>query len=527
MTALRDAGALLVLGAALAGCGSDAESGADGGSTGNYGGSTSSDGGPPLIGTGGSGGLPPEQEIDDAYRAPVVTGRYVWSANPESGRVAVIDPETLVVRLAEAGFRPSELAALPADGDADRAIVINEGSEDVTVLLADDVDVVATTTLPVHAGANAWAISPSGRWAIAWSDAALLDNPDPAESFQDLTVVDLSAGAERSFELSVGYRPSRIVFRNDEQAAFVVTEPGLSRIDLEATPSVGALIELSADPVDDPASRDVSILPDGSLALVRRDGNSAVGVVDLATAAITDLDLGAAITDLDLAADGERAFAVAGDELVVVPVPPSGDASAFPRAPFAGEVLRSVSPSAAGDFAVLYTNAVSNSHVGTVLAAADWSSTTTRVVDVKAPVSAALTSPSGAHALVLGTTPLGSSKAGVFAIVPAQMDRAVKVVGTDAPPAFVTFTPDSESAVLAVRDDARRVFGAYLIDLSNLAEDFVPLASAPLSAGVIPERNRAFVAQLHPEGRITFFDLLSGEAHTLTGFELSAKVQGQ
>ncbi len=378
-----------------------------------------------------------------------------------------------------------------------------------------------------HAGANAWAVSPSGRWAIAWTNAAAESDADLAESFQDLTVFDLAAGAEAAFELSVGYRPSEIVFQNDEQAAFVVTEPGLSRIDLAAAPRVSALIELSNDPVDDPASRDVSILPDGSLALVRREGKSELGVVDLASGELSQFDLGAPITDLDLAADGKRAFAVVGDALVVVPVPLAGvDVAALPRAAFESELLRSVSPSASGEFAVLYTNAVADSHVGAVLASPDWSSVTTRVVDVKAPVSAALTSPDGAHALVLGNTPLGSSKAGVFAIVPAQMDRAVKVVGTDAPPEFVTFTPDSSRALLAVRDDSRHVFGAYLIDLSNLAEDFVTLDSPPLSAGVIAERNRAFVAQLHPEGRITFFDLTTGDAHTLTGFELSAKVQG-
>jgi hypothetical protein len=32
------------------------------------------------------------------------------------------------------------------------------------------------------------------------------------------------------------------------------------------------------------------------------------------------------------------------------------------------------------------------------------------------------------------------------------------------------------------------------------------------------------VAQRHPEGRITFIDLDTGEQHTLTGFELSTEV---
>jgi len=49
----------------------------------------------------------------------------------------------------------------------------------------------------------------------------------------------------------------------------------------------------------------------------------------------------------------------------------------------------------------------------------------------------------------------------------------------------------------------------------------VPL---PQASGLVPEANQAFVAQQHPEGRITFIDLDTNAQHTLTGFELSTKV---
>lgn len=59
---------------------------------------------------------PPEQEVESSFRAPVTTGRYVWSANPDSGRVALIDAVTLELTIAEAGFGPTYLAALsPAE----------------------------------------------------------------------------------------------------------------------------------------------------------------------------------------------------------------------------------------------------------------------------------------------------------------------------------------------------------------------------------------------------------------------------
>jgi hypothetical protein len=40
----------------------------------------------------------------------------------------------------------------------------------------------------------------------------------------------------------------------------------------------------------------------------------------------------------------------------------------------------------------------------------------------------------------------------------------------------------------------------------------------------MPDVGVGFVAQQHPEGRITFIDLVSGEPRTITGFELGSKV---
>ena len=62
--------------------------------------------------------------------------------------------------------------------------------------------------------------------------------------------------------------------------------------------------------------------------------------------------------------------------------------------------------------------------------------------------------------------------------------------------------------------------------MPELTVDPFPLDSVPLpqASGIVPEANQAFVAQQHPEGRITFIDLDSGEQHTLTGFELATQV---
>jgi hypothetical protein len=75
-----------------------------------------------------------------------------------------------------------------------------------------------------------------------------------------------------------------------------------------------------------------------------------------------------------------------------------------------------------------------------------------------------------------------------------------------------------------VRTDSKSSFGAYLVALENQQVDFVPLQSPPLAAGVIPLAGRAYIAQAHPEGRITFVSLADSQLQTLTGFELAARI---
>jgi hypothetical protein len=94
------------------------------GGSGGYatGGATSSGGA-----AGATAPPPPEQEIESSFRSPVSTGKYVWAANPDSGRVALIDALSYDVKIAEAGFGPTYLAAItnPSAPDANVAIVLN------------------------------------------------------------------------------------------------------------------------------------------------------------------------------------------------------------------------------------------------------------------------------------------------------------------------------------------------------------------------------------------------------------------
>src|SRR5450432_1384670 len=111
----------------LAGCSSAASedaAGADVPGPMSSGGGTSANigAGVPTVGSGGASSLPPEKELDQTFRAPVATGSVLWSANPDSGRVALIDARTLQVRMTNAGFGPTYLAAVPGAPGTDSAI---------------------------------------------------------------------------------------------------------------------------------------------------------------------------------------------------------------------------------------------------------------------------------------------------------------------------------------------------------------------------------------------------------------------
>lgn len=547
----------------------------------------------------------PEKEVDRAFRVPVVSGHWVWTANPKSGRVALIDAKTFTVKTALAGAGPTYLAALPVEGGGSRALVINSVSEDATLLSANEAGEIETVAnVPIHRGANAWAVSPDGRFAIAWTDASALGNADPSEGFQDITVLDLGGKEPTSRRLSVGYRPARVFMDDDSLSAYVATDAGIDVVNLAA--KNGALVEteiqLSADPANDTAKRDVNMTADGLFAFVSRDGKDYVTVVDVAQGAIQDVTLPGVVTDLDLSADGSTAVAIIRERFLPVDMSAAGagaggqagqsgvgstgggaddvenggggglvigaagagglggagpdpDPDPGPQ-PAVGslavlmpvasifnpphdyvsvalsEVFGSVDlGSKDGQTALLYSNGIPSTHL-TLLGLPSEAAAKHRTVDLKLPVFSAVSTPDGAHAIAILKPPAGSKQPGAFAVVPVAKDLPAKIQGTQAvtvpldvtkPAAMVAI--DDQRALVTVTDGVGISY-AYLVAMPELTVDAFQLDSVPLpqASGLVLEANQAFVAQQHPEGRITFIDLDTRELHTLTGFELATQV---
>ncbi len=462
---------------------------------------------------------PPEVEVESDYEVPVATGRFVWVTNPKSGRVALIDATSLEVKTVEAGNGPTYLAAVPGiTGDA--AIVFNVLSRDATLLRAEG---GAITTRTLKTGpTNSWAFSRDGRWAIAWTDARKEPTAGKAQGFQDLSVIDLQTGATTL--LSVGYRPVAVGFADGNARAHAVTQDGIAIVDLTgAAPVVKRNVAISDSPLEDPGSRDVSVTPSGQHAFIRREGKAEITAVTLDTGARTAITLSGPVTDLDLSSSGDRAVGVVRNtaQVAILPVPQIVQTpTTFTSLTATGETIGSVALSPSGDTALLYTNASSVERLSILKIAA---TPTLRTVKLYSPVLSVFAAPDAAHAVVLHDATKGvGGTPGAFSLVPIAEDLPAKIVATFAPPTAVAVRNDR--AIIAERADATKVFGVYLAKLPALTVDRFALASPPLAVGVMESAGRAFVAQQHPEGRITFIDLATGLSRTLTGFELASRV---
>jgi len=530
-------------------------------------------------GSGGSGGLPPEKEESTTYRAPVVSGRWVWTANPATGKVAVVDAKNFTVRLSDAGLAPTYLTGLPSLAGKSRALVINTGSHDASLLSAGDTgDVTAVQGIPLQPDANAWSVSKNGKFALAWTDAQAIAMHDPTQGYQDVTVVDLRTASPISTRLTVGFLPSRVFINDAETKAFIVASSGISVIDLASAAGPSVLKEEAVSKMvpDDPTARDVSVLPDGSYAFVRHEGSPVITLLELESGTLSDVTLPGAVTDLDLVPNAHSVLAVVRGQPVV---PPNGDAGAPGEAGATGdagaaavtnggaagetaaggsggtapvtqstlailpipgiftapdsfvsvsvpELFGLVNIAPQGTEALLYTNAVPNSHL-TVLqtATGGMDYLLHRTLDLHGLVKEVFPSSDGAYAIAaLGPTQAGKNSA--FAAVSVEKLLPPRIQTTEAPVFAVAQSDgDSPRAIVTVSDD-NAVFAAYVVRMPELVIDRVQLPSRPLlgGTGIVPEAGVAYIAESHPTGRITFIDLETGVPRTITGFEIAAKV---
>ncbi len=415
----------------------------------------------PMAGTGGSASvpgatpIPAETEAALDFEQPHAGEHFCYVVNPDTNRVAVIDAATLAIHSEETGENPSYLETLRGK---DIAIVLNTASNDASIIRTSASGSSTVTRVPLSAGSNTIRVAPDGQHAIAFFDAEK-GGLGSSGSFQDVNLISIAAtGAEAdaSTAITVGFRPNRVFFDDSLKHAFVVTEDGVSVIELGAKTQAGIARTLPLGPKSVSKKLDVSVTPDGKYALSRNPDSSLIDLLDLTTGALTTLDLtelvvragsangslplvqgaagfsgqalaGAAgalmaggsaavsgtggatqggafvaeVSDLDLAESGEFALAVVRNAgaAVRIPIPGAFTDSAEARVVFIpDEFIGSVTLTPNGNQALLYTTAQATVERLTVL---DLKQFTWQTRDLRKIIRSVVITPDNSTAIVV------------------------------------------------------------------------------------------------------------------------------
>ncbi len=484
------------------------------------------DGGAP---DGGTPWIPPE--VEHEFGPPTSGSRYVYVPLPDQDSVARIDSETLDVVGMDVGDRPSLVAT--AEG-RDLAVVLNEGSASISVLrtVAGE-DRVVTLGIPLRL--NRLVVGPDGEAAVAYFE---LESPDARDvgSFQDVAVVRMTAGEEAVYGVTVGFRPRQVVFSPDGAFAYVITEDGVSTLDLSgpAEGFVAPTIPVTADPIGEGIPAEVVVSPDGSRVFARWAGLAAVRAVDLETGEIVDTALGGVPTDIDVTEDGDRLVAVVREtsQVVVMELPDGIGAPEALRAIDCPSLTVGLSVLVDGGArALVFSNAINQKAVALV----DLESGEVRLAMLRKGVRSLALSPDGANALILHNripgdpSPLDDFETQLdhrFGFSLLRLDTLfAKLQVTSADPGAFAFVADGSAAYLIVADEAEGLRDIAALDLDSYIVTTLSVGSHPTEIGAVSGTGRVYVSQRHPMGRMSFIDVETGAVRTVTGFQLNGQIE--
>lgn len=493
------------------------------------------------------GGVEPPPEVEYEIGAPVSSLRYIYVAMPELDALAKIDGTTLAVSSLHVGEAPEVIATAPG---TDTAVALDSVNGTATVIRPTiDADLKVTMATLPHL--NQLVIDPTGSYAVSWFDlnkavsqAGGLDFVDQIGSFQDVTVIDLTPGDEHSVDLTVGFRPREVEFDAAGTRAYVVTEDGISVIDLaEATddgPSIVPPIPVTGDPFADPETIEVDIVSTGNYAVVREDGLAQIRVLSLDGANTGQswvLALPAEPSDVDLSPDGTRAYAVLRDAFALAIIDVPGDALApegVEIVDLGQELVGSLILSRDGTTGILFTNAFLEERLTVI--DLDQAGYPLRTYPLQKSIRHVQLSPDGKKALVVHAKEPGNP--GDATTFDEYIDMSygysvfdvaegfAKLQITPVDPGAFAF-PDSAPLAYLILDggDAEgAVAEVQTIELDTGVVRSTQLGSPPSNVGVLPNAGNAFISQRHPLGRVSFIDIASGEVRTITGFDLNSRI---
>ena len=510
-------------------------------------GDASSDVGKPSAAKDGSGlggtrsgdDLPPEKEKDPDFGAPEGSPNYVYIPASGSDRIVKVHGKSLKVSLVEVGDRPTTLRTVPGE---DAAIVINAGSDDVAILRSTEAGDKVTYE-PILPHSNSLAVAPKGQHAVVWYDHDRNKGGlEPVGNFQAVTVLRLGEGKQASLSVSVGFRVRGVNFAQDGTKAFVVTEDGVSVLEL-ATLKAGEIVApvpVSKNPLDKPKEREVLTTPDAQWAVVRQSGLSGLYAVHLASKKITWIPMTSVPTDLDLVPGSSRALAVLREskEVAVVDLPSASTPTLEPTIVSVGDLTAGLARlTDDGKTAILYTSVAGIEQV----AALDLATLAVTPVLLRKTVDYVYLPPGSRKAVLVHKPGAGPNHDDP---VEAFVDKGEGYTLYDLDTGFTKLVMTPVRLTEIATSDAKigtdaKVQKAWILlpdpkgvqhavqhaQVATFQTSTTPLGSRPEHVRFLPQAGAVAVTQDHPSGRITFIDVVTGEAKTVTGFELNGMVK--
>lgn len=208
-------------------------------------------------------GLGSEDESDFLALRPATTNTYVFVANPDRNTVTRINVETLEVFTVEVGVEPS---IVETSRDYSRAVTFNKGSDSVSVIVSDTLEV---SDIAIRKNLNQMKMSADGDWAICYHDVNAQgggSSSGGAISFNAISIVDLENQVQ--FEAMAGSYPHNVQYTADGDMAVVISDDYLSVIDLTAETPALMRIAIAEDLVNPPRAEEVLLDPEGRYAIV-------------------------------------------------------------------------------------------------------------------------------------------------------------------------------------------------------------------------------------------------------------------
>jgi hypothetical protein len=506
-------------------------------------------------GTSGGGDTSEPPELNFKYLTPRASRDYVFVPNETLDTVSKIDADSLAVTTIPVGDRPTRIEAI--DGQ-NNAVVLNQNSDEVSLIRADAL-ITSTGTadeevrIKIDTRMNALALSPDGVWALAYFSFANQEEGEPDGNLQTISFIRTTPGDEAVFHLSVGFQIRAIQFLNaplppdatpdtppQTISAFIITDTGLSILDLTniTADAILPVIPVTTQPLLDPLDREVYVLPSGDFAISRDRAEAAINLIRLSDGEIHTIDLPMPATDLDLVPGEDTAFVTVRDADLVLEIPIAAafdDPSAVITVDAGSAVKGLASLDPTGRWLVLYSSFTDQITLIDRQAPAD-SSLRRRITKLPKLTRGLAMAPDGKHALVFHAPqePIeGDSDA--QALIRAKPGYSVldlesgfsRLISSEIEVDDFTFWFNGEDsfAFVSFVDENTRLSAVERIELSSALIERLNLSSPVSHLGRLAGRQRVWVNQDHPLGRMTFVDVFSGQPKTITGFELNRRIQ--